>query len=149
MSATNELENSLLQLLFENAAAPFIGDAAGLQPSGAAGNWEISLHTSDPTESGDQSSFELTYTGYARVPVARSGAEWTVSGVSPTQVVNNNDITFGVCTAGSETALFVGLGYAHAGAGHLLLIAPLILPLAIGVGVIPIFMAGSLKFTLD
>lgn len=114
--------NDLLKLVFTNAAAAKIGDAAGLQPSGAAGDLYVGLHTGDPT-GGDQSTSEANYTGYARVAVARSAAGWTVTGAA---VSNFASVTFGICTAGSNTITHFSVGTDLAGAGKLLYSFPLI-----------------------
>ena len=67
-----------LQHYFNNDDHTNVGDAAGLQNSAAAGNVYVSLHTADPA-GGDQTTSECTYTGYARVAVARSAAGWTIA----------------------------------------------------------------------
>ena len=79
MSKSNSCENGWLLLLFNNTDFANIGDAAGLQNSAAAGSLYVSLHTADPGEAGSQTTSEATYTGYARVAVARSGSGWTVT----------------------------------------------------------------------
>ena len=53
-------------------------------------------------------------TGYARVAVARSGAGWTVSGNA---VSNAAAVTFGACTAGSNTVTYFSVGTDSSGAG--------------------------------
>lgn len=68
-----------LNLLFNNTNAANIGDATGLRGSSTAGNLYISLHTSDPGATGDQTTNEATYTSYARVAVVRSASGWTVA----------------------------------------------------------------------
>lgn len=103
MAKSNSFEDALLKLIFQNVDAANIGDAAGLQNSAAAGNFYVSLHTADPGETGTASTNEANYTGYSRVAVVRSASGWTVSGTNPTQVSNAALITFGACTAGSNT----------------------------------------------
>lgn len=118
MSKTNTFENELLLLVFNNTDIALIGDAAGLQNSAAAGSLYVSLHTADPAEAGAQNTSEISYTGYARVAVARSGAGWTVTGnsVSPAAA-----ITFGAMTAGAGgTVTHFGVGTDVSGAGKLL-----------------------------
>ena len=100
-------ETDLLELFFQNIAAPNIGDASGLQPAGAAGTLSIALHTADPTDSGTQTSSEAAYTGYARETVARSAGGWTVSGDT---VDNAAIITFTISTSGPETETHVSIG---------------------------------------
>ncbi len=117
MSKSNSWETLLLQHLFQNTAAANIGDAVGLRGSTAAGSLYISLHTADPAEAGAQATSEATYTGYARVAVARSAAAWDVT----TDTASNlAAINFAACTAGSNTITHVGIGTDSSGAGTLL-----------------------------
>ena len=74
MSMSNASETNLLLLLFNNTDWANVGDAGGLQNSATAGSFYVALHSSDPGDAGDQSTNEISYTGYARVAVARSGA---------------------------------------------------------------------------
>ncbi len=122
MSANNSLTTNILKLLFNNTAFANVGDSSGLQPSGAAGSLYVSLHTADPGIAGDQTTSEANYTPYARQPVARSGAGWTVNGNS---VTNAATINFPKCTSGSSAVLFAGIGTAGSGTGTLLFSAPL------------------------
>lgn len=118
MSKTNTFENDLLLLIFNNTDIALIGDAAGLQNSATAGSLYVSLHTADPGEAGSQTTSEISYTGYARVGVARSGAGWVVTGnsVSPASAIN-----FGQMTAGAGgTVTHFGVGTDSSGAGKLL-----------------------------
>jgi hypothetical protein len=117
MSATNAFETSLLQHIFQNAAIANIGDVTGLPASATAGSLFVSLHTADPGEAGAQDTSEVSYTGYARQAVARSGSGWTVSGNNAS---NAAAIAFGPCTAGSATITHFGIGTAASGAGNLL-----------------------------
>ncbi len=117
MSKSNAWENALLQLLFNNSNAANIGDATGLRGSSTAGSLYVSLHTADPGEAGDQTTFETSYTSYARVAVARSALGWTVTNnsVSPAAL-----ISFPACTGGTATITHFGIGTASSGAGVLL-----------------------------
>lgn len=146
MSATNAFETALLNLLFLNTDLANVGDAAGLQNSAAAGSFYISLHTGDPGEAGSQTTSEATYTGYARVAVARSGAGWTISGGNAS---NAAAINFAVCTAGSSTVTYFGIGSDASGAGNLFLKGALTASLAVTAGVTPSFAIGELDVNLD
>lgn len=146
MSLTNAAETALLNLLFVNTDWANIGDAAGLQNSAAAGNFYLSLHTSDPGETGNQTTNEASYTGYARVAVARTGGGWTVLGAN---VSNAAEILFSECTAGSATVTHFGIGTDSSGAGNLLFYGPLDSSLAISSGVSARFTAGNLAITAD
>jgi hypothetical protein len=118
MSKGNTFENHLLLLIFNNTDCALIGDATGLRGSSTAGSLYYSLHTADPGEAGDQTTSEISYTGYARVAGARSGAGFTVTAnsVSPAATV-----TFGAMTAGAGgTVTHFAIGTASSGAGKLL-----------------------------
>jgi hypothetical protein len=122
MSATNAFETSLLSLIFNNANIANIGDAIGLRASTTAGSLYVSLHTADPGEAGTQTTSEATYTGYARVAVARSGAGWTVSGNAFSNAVA---VAVGPCTSGTSTITHFGIGTDVSGPGNLLFIGAL------------------------
>jgi hypothetical protein len=149
MSKGDTWELDLLKLVFQNTAAALIGDASGLQPSAGAGSLYVALHSSDPGETGAQNTNEISYTGYGRVGVARSGAGWTVSGTAPTQVANAALITFGQDTVGSVTATHFSVGTASSGAGKLLYSGALGANLAISPGITPQFAIGALVVTED
>lgn len=135
MSKSNAWENALLDLLFTNANAANIGDATGLRGSTTAGSLYFSLHTADPGEAGDQTTNEISYTGYARVGVARSGSGFTrtANSVSP-----NAAVTFGAMTAGAGgTVTHFGIGTASSGAGVLLYSGTVTPNIAVSNGVTP------------
>lgn len=146
MSMTNAAEAALLDLLFLNVDWANIGDAAGLQNSATAGSFYISLHTSDPGEAGNQSTNEASYTGYARIAIARTAGGWTrsVSTISNTALAQ-----FAQCTGGSATVTHFGVGTDLSGAGNLLLKGALTSSLAISSGIQPQFAAGALTATVD
>lgn len=146
MSMTNAAEAALLDLLFLNVDWANIGDAGGLQNSATAGSFYISLHTSDPGEAGDQSTNEASYTGYARVAVARTAGGWTrsVSTISNTALVQ-----FAQCTGGSATVTHFGIGTDLSGAGNLILKGALTSSLSISNGIQPQFAAGAMTATVD
>jgi hypothetical protein len=93
MSATNATETAILSLIFTATAWADIAQNDGSSP---ATTFYISLHTATPGETGDQTSNETAYTGYARVSVSRDASGWTVTGNS---VTNDAEIAFGQCTA--------------------------------------------------
>lgn len=146
MSLSNASETALLSLLFNNTAWAGIGDAGGLQPSAAAGNLFIALHTADPGETGNQSTSEAAYTGYARVSVARSAGGFTVAG---NQVSNTATVQFGECTAGSATVTYFSVGVATSGATDILYRGALSASRAISAGITPLFNSGALTGTAD
>lgn len=121
MSKSNTFENDLLKLIFNNTTIANIGDATGVVGSSAAGSLYVSLHTADPGEAGDQSTSEISYTGYARVARTRdtngtTGFAVTGNSVSPTATVS-----FGEMTAGAGgTVTHFSIGSSSTGAGKIL-----------------------------
>ena len=146
MSASNSFETDLLKLIYNNTTLANIGDATGLVGSTAAGSLYVGLHTADPGETGDQSTSEATYTGYARVAVARTTGGWTVSGNS---VSNTGATTFGLCTAGSSTVTHFSVGTGSSGAGYRLFSGALTASLAVSAGITPSAAAGAITNTVD
>lgn len=57
----NTAATDLLKLLFQNTTWANVGDATGVVGSGTAGSLYLSLHTSSPAESGDQTTNEISY----------------------------------------------------------------------------------------
>jgi len=150
MSASNVFENGLLSLIFENANYANVGDATGLRGSSTAGVFWIGLHTSGVGDTSTQATSEATYTGYtgagARQSVARSTAGWSVaSGVAD----NDAAITFGACTASTNTIHSFTVGSDQTTAGNLFIWGDLTADLAVSAGITPAFAIGALDVTLD
>lgn len=97
MSIANTTENAILDLIFRATAWANYADNAASSPQTNIG---VSLHTADPTDSGDASSSEVTYTSYTRVNVARSTGFSAASGGSTSPAAN---IEFPAGTGGSGT----------------------------------------------
>jgi hypothetical protein len=118
MSKSNSYENSMLLLELNNTNIANVGDATGLRGSTTPGSLYLSLHTADPGEAGAQNTSECAYTNYARQPVARSSAGFTVatSNATLTSAVNFPQST----TGANEVATHWGLGVALSGATTLL-----------------------------
>lgn len=146
MSATNAFETALLTLYFNNTDHANVGDATGVQGSGTAGSFYISLHTGDPGETGNQTTSEAAYTSYARVAVARSGSGWTISGNNAS---NAAAITFATASGGSETITHFGIGSASSGTGNLFFYGELDSSIAVSSGITPVFAIGELDVDLD
>ena len=146
MSLSNSAETNLLLLLFNNTGWAVVGDATGLRGSTVAGSFFVSLHTADPGEAGSQTTSETSYTGYARVAVARSGAGWTVSGAS---VSNAAIVTFGLCTSGTPTLTHFVIGRETSGTGEIIISGALSASLVLGPGITPSFAIGQLSATAD
>lgn len=104
MSKSNVFETAILELIFNAVDIANIADDTVTAP---ATDLTVSLHTAEPGEAGDMSTNEATYTGYARVTVARTAGGWSVAGNTASPAA---DIVFPVATAGSETLVAIGIG---------------------------------------
>lgn len=82
----------------ENEYVDFVFNATAITSYGS--NLYVHLHTADPGEAGTSATSEATFTGYARVAVARDDTGWTVSG---NQASNTAEVTFPECTGGTNT----------------------------------------------
>jgi len=149
MSASDVTEAGLLKLLFNNVGFALVGDATGLVGSTGVGSFYISLHTADPTDAGTTTSSEATYTGYARVAVARTIGGFTISGTTPTQAANAAAVNFAACTAGTNTVTYFGVCTSSSGAGTLMFSGILTSSLAVSTGITPSFAIGALLVTAD
>lgn len=131
MSKSNTLETAILQLLFNGTAIANLADNAAASP---VTSLYVSLHTADPGEAGTQLTSECTYTGYARIAVARNGGGWTITGNTANPAAN---IDFAQCTAGTNTVTHFGIGTLSTGAGVLLYKGAVTPNIAVSNGVIP------------
>lgn len=143
MSKGNTFENDLMKLVFQGTAIANLADNAASSPNT---NLYVSLHTGDVGEAGDQTTSEASYTGYARVAVARTAGGWTVTNNS---VTNAAAITFPQCTGGSNTITHFAVGTGSAGAGKILYKGALTASLAVSNLIIPEFAAGTLTISED
>ena len=112
MAKTTAFANNFLKLIFNATAWVNVADNASASP---LTNLYVSLHTADPGVTGDQTTNETTYTGYARQAVARTTGGWSVSNnvVSPV-----SNIVFPVSTSGTPTCGYFAIGSASFGAGN-------------------------------
>jgi len=139
-SKTDEMENGLLLLIFNNTNFANIGDATGLRGSSTPGVFWCALHTADPGETGDQTTSEIGYTSYGRVSVARSGSGWSVSASTVTPVAA---ITFPTGGGGSGTATHGSIGTAQTSTGHRLYNGTVTPNIVCGSGITPILTTAS------
>lgn len=146
MSASNGMEGALLNLIFQNA-----NTAIGIGLNGSSvGSMYISLHTGDPTESGNQTSSEANYTGYSRVAVSRSGSGWTFNSASGSPYVGNaTAITFPTCTGGSSNITYFGIGSDSTGTGNLWFSGNTTSFLNISNNITPAYQANTLLIYVD
>jgi hypothetical protein len=146
VSKGDTFETNLLKLIFQNITIANIGDATGIVGSGTAGSLNFGIHTADPGEAGNQTTSEISYTGYGRVAVARSTGGFTVSGnsVSPASTVS-----FGQMTAGTGgTATHFHVGASNSGTGQLLYSGTISPNITVNNGVTP-QLTTSTAFTED
>ena len=142
MSKSDTFENDLLLHIFQNAAIALVGDATGLPGAATVGSLYLSLHSADPGETGNQSTNEVSYTGYARLALGRTSGNWTVAGNTVSLAANAD---FGKRTdAASTTATHFGIGTASSGAGKLLYSGTLTPNITITQNTIPRIEAGSI-----
>lgn len=138
MGKSTTFSNDFLKLVYNAVAIANIADNAAVSP---LTNLYVALHTADPGAGGNQSTNEVTYTGYARVPVARTAGGWTVTGASVSPAA---DITFGTPTAAAgQVATFASVGVANTGATKILHSGALTPSITITLSVPPVVKAGS------
>ena len=138
MGKGNVLSNGLLNLIFQGTTLANIAENASSSPLTTL---YVALHTADPTASGNQSSNECTYTGYARVGIVRTSSGWTTA--SGESVSPQAAITFPPGTGGSGTATFFSIGSASSGAGEILYSGPITPSIVTGNGVTPQLTTGT------
>jgi hypothetical protein len=127
----NTFENDFIKLIFNATAIANIADNAA---TGPLTNLFVALHTADPGEAGDQTTTEVSYTGYGRATVARTTGGWTVTANSVSPVAT---ISFGACTVGSTTATHASVGVAVSGVSKILYSGALTPTISIAPGVTP------------
>lgn len=136
---TTQSANDILNYILRNVAPSW----------GGSGTLYLSLHTGTIGSGGDQTTNEVAYTGYARIPVTRSSSgSFVVASAGASE--NNALLQFGNPTAGSFpiTVTHVALGAAASGAGTVIEFTPLNANLIVNLNVQPQFAVGTLDFTL-
>jgi hypothetical protein len=137
MSTGLAFANAKLHLIANGTAIANLADNAASSPLTSL-YW--ALHTADPT-SGDQTTNEISYTGYARVAVARNSCALVVTGntLSPAA-----DTEFAAMTGGTDwTVTHASLGTLSSGAGMVLWAGELAASQNVTVGAQPIIGSGS------
>lgn len=141
-SMGNTFENDIMKLIFN---ATTIANLAINATSGPLTSLEVSLHTADPGEGGNQTSSEVTYTDYARVAVVRTTLGWTVVNNSVSPVA---EITFPAGTGGSGTVTHAAIGTAHTSTGKILFSGTVTPNIVTGNGITP-FLPVTSTITID
>lgn len=142
---TDVFENALALLLFNNTAFANFGDATGLRATTSAGSLYLALWIGDPTDA-DSGGAEASYTGYARVAIARSGSGFTVSANT---VTNAAALEFGACTGGTLGTITHGAICTASSGDNMILKAALSSTIVLASGIVPQVPAGDLDLTLD
>lgn len=129
---SNAFANQIAALLFHGTPIPALADNAATSP---ATQLYVSLHKADPGAGGTQTTTEADYTGYARIPVARTAAGWTIVGnvVSPTDTVEFPEMTGG----DEQTITHIAVGTALTGAGTVLFRGAILPTIECKNGVVP------------
>ena len=140
---SDAFELDLLKLIFNGTT---IANIAINATSGPLTNLYVALHTADPTEAGDQTSSEISYTDYARVAVSRDTGGFTNTNPS----TNVAAVTFPLCGAtGAVTATHFSIGVASSSTSKIIAGGQLTAPLIINPGITPSFAIGQLSVALN
>jgi len=135
MAIAGTTETAILQLIYNATAWANYADNAAASPQT---NIAIALHTADPGTSGNQSTSEVAYTGYARASVARTTGGWTVTGVGPANCSPVSNITFPAGSGGSGTVTNFSTGKTGGGATPILWSGTVTPNITTGSGVTPV-----------
>lgn len=134
-SKTTQSANDVLNYMLRNAAPSWDGSTT----------LYLTLHIGAVGLGGDQTTNEVTYTGYGRIPILRNNTtgEFSVSTVGSSS--NQNLLQFGNATAGSFpiTATHASIGENASGAGTVIATGALASPLVINLNINPQFPIGS------
>jgi len=130
---------NFLKLLFQAVNWANVADNAVTAP---ITNLYVSLHTADPGATGNQTTSEAAYTGYARVAVARTTGGWSITGET---ITNVGTVAFPASTSGPEVETWFGVGSAASGVGVLFWAGQLTASLTVNNGITPSFAAGQLS----
>lgn len=125
-------DNDLLKLIFNGVPIFGLADNAASSP---LTNLYLSLHTLDPIDmtlgTGDQTTNEVAYGGYARKAVLRTSAGFNVNGPVVTLVAA---MFFAAATSGGATAAWCAVGTQLSGPGRILYRGPITPNIVIAVG---------------
>ena len=129
-------EDDVLRLLFHGETVDTIAQNVTTSP---ATTFYVSLLSGDPlvATSQNQTTNEIGYTGYARMPVPRTAAAWNVINgtVAPEEIIEFAVVAG--ATGTQRTATHFGVGTTLTGAGILLASGALVPPIPIVDGAEP------------
>ncbi|CAB4139722.1 hypothetical protein UFOVP353_2 [uncultured Caudovirales phage] len=136
---TTQSANDVLNYILRNVAPSW----------GGASTLYMSLHTGTIGAGGNQTTNEVSYTGYARVAVTRNSSG-TFTAASGGASDNGAAITFGNPTAGTFpiTATHIALGENASGTGTVIEYTALTDSLVINLNVQPNLAIGTADFTI-
>jgi hypothetical protein len=138
MSKSDVFENDLLKLIFNATPIAGLADNAASAP---VATLYLALHTADPGEAGNQSTSEISYTGYARAGIARTAGAFTVTNNSVSPVANTS---WPASTGGTGgTATHWSIGTLATGTGKILYSGPLTPNITVVSGVQPVYSNAS------
>lgn len=147
MAKSTTFSSDLLKLALNGT--PIAGIA--LNDSSPLTNLYVALHTADPTASGTQTSSEVAYSTYTRMPVARSPGSpaWTVTTVGSTGSASpNSNIAFPTpSTTPGTSASFFSVGTLVTGTGKILYSGTVTSPITITSGTPPTLLASGSTIT--
>lgn len=138
MAYSTASANAFIKLMLQGIPIANIADNAAAAPLTFL---FLSLHTALPVAGGNQTTSEISYTGYARIPVARSAAGFTVVNNEATLVAAAEFLEMGTGAGGIATHF--GVGTQLNGAGMLLGSGPLTPAITVAAGVLPRLKASS------
>jgi hypothetical protein len=138
MALTTQSANDLLNYILRNVAPSWDG----------VNTLYLSLHTGSIGGAGDQTTNEVSYTGYSRVAVTRTSSG-TFAAASSGASENSALITWGNATAGSFpiTATHAAVGESASGAGTAIQYTALDAALVINLNIQPKLDIGELDFS--
>lgn len=136
-------EAAILNLLLNGAGIAGIADNTATAP---LGDLYVALHTASPGGTGDQTTGEISYTGYSRVAVSRSSEApgWTIAGGSPSSASPTRVIPFAAMAGGNGgTVTYFSIGSAESGPGTIYYYGTVSPTIAVTQGVSPQLSAAS------
>jgi hypothetical protein len=133
---TTQSANDVLNYMLRNLAPSW----------GANANLYLALHTGAVTVGGDQTSNEVSYTGYARVALVRNNSTGVFTTAAAMSSSNNAQLQFGNPTNGSFPIVIthVSIGENSVGAGTVVATGALSPSLTINLNNQPQFAIGTL-----
>lgn len=138
MPKSNQFAEDIMKLILLGTA---IADIAENDTSSPATTYYAALHTASPGAGGNQSTNEISYTGYSRVAITRNTGGWTLTGdvANPASAWH-----FGTMTGGTGgVATYISIGKASSGTGYLMYFFPISPSINVTTGVDPIISTAS------